>query len=136
MNCQEIRNRLDAYVDGELPAGEAEKVNRHLEACPACRHQAEVLRQIGSALDLLPPLTAPPRLYRKALGAYRKGMAAPSLADWWRNLTIAMRSAVCGAALAGLLCGAVMATSIVTPTSQDGAGLYQTLYATNEGFYP
>lgn len=136
MNCQEIRIWLNAYLDGELPAGEAEKVKRHLETCPACCRQAEALRRIGSALDRLPPLTAPPGFYRKTLGAYRKGMATPSMAEWWQNLTMVMRSAVCGAALAGLLCGAVMATGLAIPTPKDGDSIYQSLYATSEGFYP
>jgi hypothetical protein len=45
------------------------------------------------------------------------------------------RSAVCGAALAGLLCGAVLGTSFATLTPDGSASPYQTLYA-SEGFYP
>ncbi len=136
MNCQEIKSRLDAYLDEELPAAEAKEVCRHLETCLACKLQAEALQQMATALDRLPPLAAPPTFYQNTLRAYRKRLTAPGFAEWWQNLTIVMRSAVCGATLAGLLCGAVMATSLVTAAPQDGVGLYQTLYATNEGFYP
>src|SRR4051812_11155190 len=37
MDCSQIRNLLDPYVDNELEAAELGRVNRHLEGCDACR---------------------------------------------------------------------------------------------------
>ncbi|HUP21192.1 MAG TPA: zf-HC2 domain-containing protein [Gemmatimonadota bacterium] len=36
MTCPETRDRLSAYVDGELPPAEAEALGAHLAACAAC----------------------------------------------------------------------------------------------------
>jgi len=41
MNCQGAKKRIPLFVGGELPAGQTERVRRHLEACPACRTEAE-----------------------------------------------------------------------------------------------
>ena len=135
MNCQNIRNRLDAWVDGELPASEAERISRHLDTCQTCMRHALELRQLAAALDQLPPLTASSSFYRRTLKAYRMGIDRPGMAEWWHSLSLVMRSAVCGAALAGLLCGAVLGTSLVTLGPDGGSSLYRTLYA-SEGFYP
>ncbi|HKK28633.1 MAG TPA: zf-HC2 domain-containing protein [Gemmatimonadota bacterium] len=35
-SCQEIRRRLDAYVDGELAEAETHAVEKHLSACERC----------------------------------------------------------------------------------------------------
>jgi anti-sigma factor RsiW len=39
-NCQGVAERMTRYVDGALPAGEHEAVERHLDACPPCRDEA------------------------------------------------------------------------------------------------
>jgi anti-sigma factor RsiW len=46
MDCDEIRPRLDASVDGELPSGEAHAVQEHLETCAACRAEHEAVLAI------------------------------------------------------------------------------------------
>jgi hypothetical protein len=50
MSCRAARERLSAFVDGELPAAEAGAVAAHLEACAAC---ADRLRTLQRALALL-----------------------------------------------------------------------------------
>lgn len=135
MNCQQIRNRLDAWVDGELSAPAAEAVTRHLDGCPSCRRHALERQQMAGALDRLPPPKAPADLSRRTLRAFRAGIRRPGMAEWWRELSLVMRSTVCGAALAGLLCGVVLGSSLLSLTPDGSAGPYQTLYA-SEGFYP
>lgn len=135
MDCAKIRNRLEAWVDGELSVSEAEGITRHLETCPTCRRSAASLRRLASALDHLPPMTAPVTLSRRTLRAFRAGIERPGMAEWWRDLSLAMRSAVCGAALAGLLCGAVLGTSLVMLTPGGSSSPYQTFYA-SKGIIP
>jgi anti-sigma factor (TIGR02949 family) len=36
INCREALEQLWAYIDGELPEGEARGVKAHLEACRGC----------------------------------------------------------------------------------------------------
>ena len=36
MECDEVRPRLDAYLDGELPETERVPLRAHLQDCPDC----------------------------------------------------------------------------------------------------
>lgn len=36
LSCRQAVERLWAYIDGELPAGETERVHEHLAACQDC----------------------------------------------------------------------------------------------------
>jgi hypothetical protein len=48
--CEELSDRIVDYVDGELPAEEAQIVARHLSGCPRCRQTASDLqRSLGLA---------------------------------------------------------------------------------------
>ncbi len=57
MTCDRTRARLSAFVDGELPPGEAAEVREHLASCPSCRaEEAELLRlRRELARHLAPP---------------------------------------------------------------------------------
>jgi anti-sigma factor RsiW len=43
--CEELADSIVDYVDGELPANEAEIVARHLSECPRCRQIASDLQR-------------------------------------------------------------------------------------------
>lgn len=135
MQCLEVRKRLDAWVDDELPTHEAERIARHLQQCPACRLEAREVRRIGALLNALPAIDAPADLSRKTLRAFRDNFERPRMAQWWRGLTLVMRGVVCAAALAGLLFGAVMSASIAKLGSDTRANPYQNLYA-SKGILP
>lgn len=135
MDCVEIRRRLDAWLDGELPAPEAKRISDHVERCPACRLEAQEHRQLMDLLDHLPAMAAPTGFSRRTMRAFRAGMEKPGMAEWWRDLSLAMRSAVCGAALAGLLCGAVLGTRVIQFETAVVANPYQSVYA-SKGIYP
>jgi len=47
----EFAGRLMAWLDDELPAGDAAAVKRHLEDCPECRGRVEAYREVCSAFD-------------------------------------------------------------------------------------
>ena len=54
MDCEGLRARLDAYIDGELPEEEARALVNHAKACDACRREleaAELLRDALANLD-------------------------------------------------------------------------------------
>lgn len=135
MACVEIRRRLGAWLDGELPAPEAKRISDHLERCPACRLEARGHRQLMDLLDHLPAMAAPAGFSRRTRRACRAGMVKPGMAEWWRGLSPAMRSAVCGAALAGLLCGAVLGARVIQFETAVAANPYQSVYA-SKGIYP
>ncbi len=43
--CEELKDKIVDYVDGELPDNEAQIVARHLSECPRCRQTAQDLRR-------------------------------------------------------------------------------------------
>lgn len=47
---EQTRERLSAYLEGELEGRELKRVDRHLALCPMCR---EVLQSLARALDRL-----------------------------------------------------------------------------------
>ncbi len=47
--CEEIRDQLVDYADGELAEAEAQEVKEHLAECPACR---DLVRSLQRSLDL------------------------------------------------------------------------------------
>jgi hypothetical protein len=56
MNCNEFRTLLHACLDAEVDAPTAQDVSRHLELCPACRHQFQAEQQFNERLrQLLKP---------------------------------------------------------------------------------
>ena len=52
-------DRLSAYLDGELPAGEAATVAQHVQGCPACQAELDQTDQVRQLLHQLSPPAAP-----------------------------------------------------------------------------
>ena len=136
MECHDIVKRLDAWADQALAPGESQKIARHLKQCPACEKKARALAALCRAMDSLPPVPAPAGFSRKVCQALYPGAEIPDLAQWWRHLTLTWRSAVCGAALAGLICGVVLGNHLAVPLdTAEPSNPYQSLYETQR-IYP
>ncbi len=54
-----LRDQLSAYIDGELDASAAERLERHLAECGRCRQEMEQLRATITALQELPAVELP-----------------------------------------------------------------------------
>ena len=96
MSCQEMRNLLHGYVDGELDLERTLQIEQHLRDCPACSglhtHQQALRSALrNSALYFLPPKP----LERRIQSAIRRVSNADAWVwGWpWRWLSL-------GAALA------------------------------------
>lgn len=48
--CETIRGRLEAYLDGELPAGDAAAVTEHVKSCAVCGGELAELRKLEALL--------------------------------------------------------------------------------------
>jgi anti-sigma factor RsiW len=51
---KEIRERLSAFIDNELPPQESRLIKKHLHECPACVKEESSLRQVIGLLDEIP----------------------------------------------------------------------------------
>ena len=59
MNGGHPSDRLSAYLDGELPAGETAAIEHHLQGCPACRAELDATAQMRQLLRQLASPVAP-----------------------------------------------------------------------------
>ncbi len=53
-DCKEVRERLSAFIDNELPAHERRLIEEHLHRCPECAKEESSLRHIINLLDEIP----------------------------------------------------------------------------------
>src|SRR3989337_3917553 len=100
-----FREGLSAYIDGELEASAAERLETHLAACEGCRLELEQLRATAAALRDLPEAEVP-RSFTLSPKATRLG-ESPERAAARRPLTgataplaLGMRLAAAGVAVA------------------------------------
>jgi hypothetical protein len=104
MTCSDCRDRLNEYVDGELPVAAARDVAAHLAGCPACRAElaslqalldraAALPREVPPVRDLWPELQLALGVERAATAAHDPAQRSPAPAtsptvrlDAWRLL--------------------------------------------------
>ncbi len=53
MNCQDFQDMLTAYIDGELPDSQRQKLQEHLDGCETCRSQLQAYRRLKEDLDMI-----------------------------------------------------------------------------------
>jgi anti-sigma factor RsiW len=117
VTCEEFRDLLSPYADGELDLVRGVEIERHLQDCPACAAGLERARSLGTML-------ADPALYHQAPAGLRqrvraslRGTTGPGhrLASIpWRPIAAAAAAAVL---IAFGLWGAV--TALTTPSRDE-----------------
>ncbi|MBZ5589783.1 MAG: zf-HC2 domain-containing protein [Acidobacteriia bacterium] len=114
MNCRNVVERLDEFVDGTLTAAERGTVALHLESCPSCREAEAGVRALaarGAALpqaiepahDLWPGIAA-----RIQAGTVTQGRFGAARHSWRHHL-----GALAAAAAALVVVSSVVTTLIV-----------------------
>lgn len=71
MTCDEVRERLSGWIDGEVSPDVTSAVEAHLETCSTCRARASSMRALKHAIARLPSREAPPSAVRARLNALR-----------------------------------------------------------------
>lgn len=61
MTCEQVMERLDDYLDGELAENAFQEVELHLASCAACREEERSLRAVVAWAAALPRQQEPPR---------------------------------------------------------------------------
>ena len=116
MNCQQTRELIDAYVDGELDLVKSLEIEEHLKNCESCAQAYERIRGLRSvltnnALRFEPPADFERRL-RSALRKQDGSSARPSFLRWrWLPLG--------ASALAALILVVVVVGIFRRPSSND-----------------
>ena len=78
MNCQEIADLMDGYLDGELDALTSQKIEQHLQDCRKCEEAYEVETAMAHAISQAAPYyKAPPELRERIQLSLREAIGAP-----------------------------------------------------------
>ncbi len=104
MTCDEILERLEAFVDGELDASERATIEAHLAGCEACAAEHALTEAVRTELRALPELDAPPAVIGQVLSdvgedRFRRIGSTPSRPAWTALAAAALAAAVLGAAM-------------------------------------
>lgn len=89
--CEEFAALLDLYVDGELSAGEAARVQTHLTACPGCRRYVDDALAIRAAFPEAEETVVPEGFAESVMTAVRESegkKAAGRRRVYWRNVML------------------------------------------------
>ncbi len=106
MTCREVRDYLFAFLDNELDASLSVDVQRHLERCPQCAHDAETERTIRRRLaDRLNAASSAPTFAEDALARDLGLVGAPPTVR--RRRPVAMAAAIVAAVLLTLVARAL-----------------------------
>lgn len=106
--CDDVRERLEALVDGELGSAERSAAEAHCASCAVCCRELARARALRSALRELPELDPPADL----LGRVREAAAAEALLRRRRRRAW---PALAAAAVVLLAAGAVLVRTTVRP---------------------
>lgn len=85
MNCEMWQDKLDAFVDAELPPAQAAAFEEHLRGCPACSAETRARQQLKRETHLAGQAFAPPaelaqKIRREYAPARRRWALIPALA--------------------------------------------------------
>ena len=78
MQCDEIRSRLEAYVDGELAETERAEMHDHLGDCPECGPEAVALQRLREGIRRSAPTYRAPEALRSRIRFALRREAATS----------------------------------------------------------
>jgi len=84
----EWRNKLDLYVDDELPESELAEVETHLRGCPSCAADALGRMQLKRSIHVAAKAFAPTNDFRKRIGKVVGARQRPAL-SWLPQIAFA-----------------------------------------------
>lgn len=99
MNCNHMRQVLDAWLDGEIDRGTAADIEQHLAQCPACDARRQARDDLRAQVRQAAPYYRAPAALRAAV---RDRVLAPPQAPawlrprWWHAGVLALASALAG----------------------------------------
>ncbi|MCX5794092.1 MAG: zf-HC2 domain-containing protein [Elusimicrobia bacterium] len=104
MECDRMRESLESYAAGRLPAAEASRLEAHLQVCPACSRELRWVRVLKAAVRGVPRPALPADL-RAALMRQARAAAQPRPA-WLESWRFSWRLA------AGFGCASAFAAAV------------------------
>lgn len=104
MTCDDARDLLEAYHDGELVAEDRARVEAHLQGCAACAHELASLRSLSDRLRTTGRLPVPEGLSERVAASLAHGEpAVPGRRRFGRLVASHLAAAVAGAGAIALV---------------------------------
>ncbi|NOZ37780.1 MAG: hypothetical protein GXP11_06905 [Gammaproteobacteria bacterium] len=100
MNCHDIHNYCDAYLDHELSDTQKQALEAHLESCPACQHYVQQAQTIRDALTKLKAPAMRPAFAEQAFNKARQQKATVAKTKRFTGTGLALAASL---ALAGIV---------------------------------
>jgi hypothetical protein len=116
MTCARTRDRLSAWLEGDLAAAERERVRLHLAACADCRGELDALQQTVAHLNALPDVDPPAHLAGRVIARLRDGEGAPG---WREDISAWLAGLDLRAVGVALALGAVSALALMRLAAPD-----------------
>jgi len=118
MECEEVRESLSAFLDGELNEYEREAVRAHVERCSDCARELTALRQVSALYRRLEDPEPPVDLEERVLAQVRR-FRASGVPFWSRfSFPSSPKAVLAVAASVLVVCGAAVITARLIPSHQ------------------
>ena len=111
MNCEQLQDRLDNYLDGDLPRTQRDRFEAHLDECEDCRERVSQARSIQEILREIP---VPPMRPGFAAQAIRR--ATEHHSHHRRGFIAGFSTAVAASVLLALFVGKMLPEMESSPT--------------------
>jgi len=113
VKCEQIRDRLSAYLDGVMGRSDRRRVEEHLAECAGCRALVEELGRNIERCKAAPEVVPPPGFRQEVERALQQAAAVPRQPAWqrvgrwwgdlrWQKAVVAVAGAVILLVAAGL----------------------------------
>ncbi len=121
MNCKEIQKKLSAYVVGDLDDQTREEIAAHLQSCPECRHELQVLQRTGDLLEPMEMVEPPAGMWKKIDERLvpRPVRVRPKVPAW-RGI---LKPVLAGIAIAAILVAVIVGMPLIMQPAGSPAGV-------------
>jgi hypothetical protein len=120
MNCQDVQGRLSDYLDLSLSPAQLADLEDHMDCCPSCREEAQLLKQTIQQIHALPLVETPLGFSQRVMSLIRELETQPG---FWQRVLLALNPKTAGPALA---LASVAAVGIYLVQKEPGAPVVAT----------
>jgi anti-sigma-K factor RskA len=82
MQCEEIKNRIDDFIDGCVPESDLQAMQEHLSHCPDCASEVNLKQQLLLKLRSLPAPQTPPYVAQRIVKARQQKQRQQQNQKW------------------------------------------------------
>ena len=120
MWCNDVQDRLKAYIDGAMAPEQRRAVQAHLQSCADCRAALKRIDRLAAVLLEAKPPSVPAGFVSRVMLAARSRKRATSVAagnpwQWWKGISMPMRAAAAAVLIVGVSVGLLMSWAAGPP---------------------